>query len=332
MFIDEASIHIKAGDGGNGCVAFLREKFMPNGGPSGGDGGNGGSVFFVADPNKNTLLDFAGKHHWTAQRGEHGQGKNMYGKRGEDLIIPVPLGTLVHDRDTGLTLADLSTPGQKLRICKGGRGGRGNWHFRNPSNQAPRYAEPGTTGQERELKLELKLIADVGLVGMPNAGKSTLLGACSHARPKVADYPFTTLEPQLGIAELVGERRIVMADIPGLIEGAQQGAGLGHAFLKHIERTKVIIHLVELYPADFSDPAANYRTIRNELEAFSTELASKTEILVANKVDLSPDDEALTKLREALPHRKILAMSGATRQGLADVLEATYTVLHPRPD
>ena len=332
MFIDEASIHIKAGDGGNGCVAFLREKFMPNGGPSGGDGGNGGSVYFVADPNKNTLLDFAGKHHWSAPRGEHGQGKNMYGKRGEDLIIPVPLGTLVHDKGTGLTLADLSTPGQKIRICKGGRGGRGNWHFRNPSNQAPRYAEPGTSGQERELKLELKLIADVGLVGMPNAGKSTLLGACSHARPKVADYPFTTLEPQLGIAELVGERRIVMADIPGLIEGAQKGAGLGHAFLKHIERTKVIIHLVELYPADFSDPAVNYRTIRNELEAFSTELASKTEILVANKVDLSPDDEALTKLREALPHRKILAMSGATRQGLPEVLEATYAVLHPREE
>ena len=329
MFIDEANIQVKAGDGGNGCVSFRREKYVPKGGPDGGDGGNGGSIIFIADVNKNTLLDFAGKHHWAAPRGEHGQGKKMYGKRGEDLIIPVPVGTLIHDKGTGLTLADLSENGRKIRICRGGRGGRGNFHFRTPANQAPRYAEPGGEGQERELHLELKLIADVGLVGMPNAGKSTLLGSCSHARPKVADYPFTTLEPQLGIAELIGERRLVMADIPGLIEGAQSGAGLGIAFLKHIERTKVIVHLLDLYPSDFSDPASNYFTIRRELEAFSEELGNKKEIIVANKTDLSPDSEALDKLRAAIPNKTIYAMSGATRQGLNDVLEAVYLVLHP---
>ncbi|MGC4032172.1 MAG: GTPase ObgE [Tepidisphaeraceae bacterium] len=332
MFIDEAIIHVKAGDGGNGCVSFRREKYVPKGGPDGGDGGNGGSIYFVADENKNTLLDFAGKHHWTAPRGEHGMGKKMYGKKGDDMLIPVPLGTLIHDLSTGLTLADMSEHGRRVRICRGGRGGRGNFHFRTPSNQAPRYAEAGTEGQERELKLELKLIADVGLVGMPNAGKSTLLGACSHARPKIADYPFTTLEPQLGIVELVGERRLVMADIPGLIEGAESGAGLGHAFLKHIERTKVIVHLLDLYPADFSDPATNYRTIRNELEAFSPELGAKQEVIVANKVDLSPDSEALDKLRAALPNKTVHAMSGATRQGLTEVLEAVYTLLHPREE
>ena len=328
MFIDEATIHIKAGDGGNGCVSFRREKSVPKGGPDGGDGGNGGSVIFVGDENKNTLLDFAGKHHWAAQRGEHGMGKKMYGRRGDELMIPVPLGTLIHDLQTGLILADLEVHGREVRIARGGRGGRGNWHFRTPTNQAPRYAEPGGTGQERDLRLELKLIADVGLVGMPNAGKSTLLSACSHARPKVADYPFTTLEPQLGIVELIGERRLVMADIPGLIEGAQHGAGLGIAFLKHIERTKVIVHLIDLYPSDFSNPADNYRTIRAELEAFSADLASKPEVVVANKIDLSPDDAPLLALREQLPGKTVLAMSGATRQGIDAVLEDVWTLLH----
>ncbi len=332
MFIDEASIKVKAGDGGNGCVSFRREKCVPKGGPDGGDGGNGGSVYFVADPNKNTLLDFAGKHHWFAQRGEHGMGKNMYGHRGEDLVIVVPIGTLIHDTETGMTLADLSEPGQRLKLCRGGRGGRGNWHFRSPTTQAPRYAETGDPGQERDLKLELKLIADVGLVGMPNAGKSTLLASCSHARPKVADYPFTTLEPQLGIVELVGERRMVMADIPGLIEGAEHGAGLGHAFLKHIERTKVIVHLLDLYPSDFTNPADNYRKIRWELEAFSTDLAQKPEIVVANKTDLSLDDDAINKLRSEIPNKNILAISGATRRGITELLESAWTILHPRAD
>ncbi|HEY0009986.1 MAG TPA: GTPase ObgE [Tepidisphaeraceae bacterium] len=332
MFIDEALIHVKAGDGGTGCVSFRREKYVPNGGPDGGDGGNGASVIFVADPNKNTLLDFAGKHHWAAQRGEHGMGKKMAGRRGEDLIVPVPVGTVVTDTDHGIVIADLNEADKEITIARGGRGGRGNWHFRTPANQAPRYAEPGTLGQERNLKLELKLIADVGLVGMPNAGKSTLLRSCSAARPKVADYPFTTLEPQLGIVELIGDRRLVMADIPGLIEGAQHGAGLGHAFLKHIERTRVIIHLLDLYPVDFSDPAENYRTIRRELEAFSTDLASKPEVIAANKTDLSHDDEALQKLRAEFPDKTIFGMSGATRQGVEPVLEAIWTQLHPTSD
>src|SRR5438270_4369112 len=316
MFVDEAVIHVKAGDGGAGCVSFRREKYVPKGGPDGGDGGNGGSVVFLADPSKDTLLDFAGKHHWKAPRGEAGMGKKMYGKSGDDLVIRVPPGTLVYDSDHNILIADLDQPGKRLTIARGGKGGRGNVHFKNASNQTPRYAEPGTEGQERNLKLELKLIADVGLVGMPNAGKSTLLSAISAARPKVADYPFTTLEPQLGIVELVGDRRMVVADIPGFIEGAQRGAGLGHAFLRHIERTKIIVHLLDLYPTDNSDPAENYRTIRKELEAFSPELAGKREIIAANKMDLAIDDEALQKLLAEIPDREIFAISGVSRQGL----------------
>jgi GTP-binding protein len=328
MFVDEALIHVKAGDGGHGCVSFRREKYVPKGGPDGGDGGDGGSIIFLADPHKDTLLDFAGKHHWNAPRGEGGMGKKMAGLSGEDLVIPVPLGTLIYDSEHGGLLCDLETPGRKVTIARGGKGGRGNWHFRTPSNQAPRFAEPGTEGQERNLKLELKLIADVGLVGMPNAGKSTLLRAISAARPKVAEYPFTTLEPQLGIVELVGDRRIVVADIPGLIEGAQHGTGLGHAFLRHVERTKVIVHLLDLFPIDGSDPAANYRTIRAELEAFSPLLAAKQEIIAANKMDLATDDgEALAKLQADLPTRTIYPISGATHEGVPALLEALWSIL-----
>src|SRR5207249_1654082 len=313
MFVDEAVIKVKAGDGGAGCVSFRREKYIPKGGPDGGDGGRGGDVVFVADPNKNTLLDFMGKHHWHASRGEAGMGKKMYGKAGQDLFVPVPPGTIVHDLDHNIRLADLDTPGKRLVIAKGGRGGRGNWHFKSPTNQAPRYAEPGGEGQERNLKLELKLIADVGLVGMPNAGKSTLLSVISAARPKIADYPFTTLEPQLGIAELTGDRRLVFADIPGLIEGARHGAGLGHAFLRHIERTKTIVHLLDLFPLDGSDPAENYRKIRGELEAFSVQLAQKREVIAANKIDLATDDAAIEKLVQELPECAVFAISGVTR-------------------
>src|SRR5207302_6470189 len=219
----------------------------------------------------------------------------------DELVVPVPPGTLVHDTDHQILIADLTEPGRKIVIAQGGKGGRGNFHFKNSVNQAPRYAEPGTEGQERNLKLELKLIADIGLVGMPNAGKSTLLRAISAARPKVADYPFTTLEPQLGIVELIGDRRMVVADIPGLIEGAQTGAGLGHAFLRHIERTKIIVHLLDLYPTDGSDPAENYRKIRHELEAFSPALAHKREIVAPNKIDISIDDEQLKDLQARLP-------------------------------
>ena len=258
MFVDEAQIWIKAGDGGHGCVSFRREKFIPKGGPDGGDGGDGGNVYFQAVKNLDTLIDFAGKHHWQAQKGQQGSSNNKHGANGQDLIIKVPPGTLIYDTDLDLLLKDLSEINVKVRVCRGGRGGRGNKSFATAINQTPRNAKPGKPGQQRNLRLELKLIADVGLVGMPNAGKSTLISRCSAARPKIADYPFTTIEPVLGIIELSDFRRFVMADIPGLIEGAHAGAGLGHDFLKHIERTTLIVHILDIMPTDGSDPAENY--------------------------------------------------------------------------
>jgi GTP-binding protein len=327
MFVDEAHIHVKAGDGGNGCVSFRREKYIPKGGPDGGDGGNGGSIIFVADSSENTLMTFSGKHHWRAPRGHDGMGKKMAGENGEDLVVRVPPGTLVFDEEHDMILlADLTTVGQQVTIARGGRGGQGNWNFRSPTNQTPRYATPGTVGQERRLKLELKLIADVGFVGMPNAGKSTLLSVVSAARPKIAAYPFTTLEPQLGIAILPGDRRIVVADIPGLIEGAHSGAGLGHDFLRHIERTKVIVHMLDLFPPDGSTPAENYRKIRAELEAFSPALATKEEIIAANKIDLTTEDmpDPLAALMDELPGKEIFPISAATRQGLDPLLETLW--------
>ncbi|HZZ43714.1 MAG TPA: GTPase ObgE [Tepidisphaeraceae bacterium] len=329
MFVDEAKIFVKAGDGGDGCVSFRREKFVPKGGPEGGDGGDGGDVIFVGDASESTLMTFAARHHWKAERGESGMGARCAGKNGESLVIRVPLGTLIYDMDHDILLADLTEPGHEVVIARGGRGGKGNWHFKTATNQTPRFAQPGTIGAERNLRLELKLIADVGLVGMPNAGKSTMLRAISAARPKVADYPFTTLDPQLGIAELSGERRIVFADIPGLIEGAEQGAGLGHAFLKHIERTKIIVHMLDMHPLDGSNPADNYRIIRKELEAFSPELAGKTEIIGANKMDLAPDDEAVDQLRNELPGKDIIAMSGASHRGVTELMERVWVILHP---
>ncbi len=327
MFVDEAHIHIKAGDGGNGCVSFRREKYIPKGGPDGGDGGRGGSIVFLADASENTLMTFAGKHHWKADRGKDGMGKKMAGVGGETLTIKVPVGTLFFDEDHHILLADLDKPGRKVVMARGGRGGRGNWHFRSPTNQTPRYAEPGTLGQERHLKLELKLIADIGLVGLPNAGKSTLLAAVSAAKPKIASYPFTTLQPQLGIAEISGHRRLVVADIPGLIEGAHSGAGLGHDFLRHIERTKIIVHLLDLFPPDGTTPAENYRAIRKELEAFSPMLAEKQEIIAANKIDLAPDDDAVESLRKELPGKEIFPISGAVRKGIAPLMEALWKKL-----
>lgn len=327
MFVDEARIHVKAGDGGAGCVSFRREKYIPKGGPDGGDGGRGGSVIFLADPSENTLLDFSGRHHWYAPRGQSGQGKKMAGAGGEDLVIHVPPGTLIYDDTHGILMADMDQPGKRVIVARGGQGGYGNWHYKGPTNQTPRFAQPGTEGQDRHLRLELKLIADIGLVGMPNAGKSTLLRSVSAARPKVASYPFTTLEPQLGIVDLVGDRRMVLADIPGLIEGAQQGAGLGHAFLRHIERTKIIVHLLDLYPMDESDPATNYRIIRRELEAFSPKLGSKREIIAANKLDLSIDDTELQMLREALPGKEIFPISGVSKQGVDKLMEAMWIIL-----
>jgi GTP-binding protein len=323
MFVDEAQIWVKAGDGGNGCVSFRREKYIPKGGPDGGNGGRGGHVYFEAVENLDTLLDFAGKHHWRAENGHYGQGGNKHGANGQDLVIRVPPGTLIHDADLSLLLKDLDEIGMKVLVCRGGRGGKGNKAFASATNQTPRNAEPGKKGQERNLRLELKLIADVGLVGMPNAGKSTLISRCSAARPKIADYPFTTLEPVLGIVELSDYRRFVMADIPGLIEGASKGAGLGHDFLKHIERTKIIVHILDVTPMDGSDPINNYHTIRNELEQHSKTLAAKQEVIVANKIDLDPDHKIVKELRKKLP-QAIHAISAVTGSGIKELTELLW--------
>jgi len=323
MFVDEAQIWVKAGDGGNGCISFRREKFVPKGGPDGGDGGRGGDVYFEAVEDMNTLLDFTGRHHWRAENGKPGQGKNMYGQAGKDFVIRVPPGTLIYDADLNLLLKDLNEVGMKVLICRGGKGGKGNKSFATSTNQAPRIAEPGKLGQERNLRLELKLIADVGLVGMPNAGKSTLLSRCSAARPKIAAYPFTTLEPVLGIVELTGFRRFVMADIPGLIEGASRGAGLGHDFLRHIERTRIIVHILDIMPLDGTDPIDNYHAIRNELARYSETLAAKEEVIVANKIDLDPDGVRVEDLRSRLG-RDIVPISAATGKGIKELTELLW--------
>jgi GTP-binding protein len=323
MFVDEAKIKVKAGDGGNGCVSFRREKYVPKGGPDGGDGGKGGDAVFFADPNLNTLIDFSGRHNWYAQGGQAGSSNNKSGSKGEDLIIKVPPGTLIYDTDIDLLLKDLDEPGMKVCICLGGKGGKGNKTFATSVYQTPRYAEPGTPGQERNLRLELKLIADVGLVGMPNAGKSTLISRCSAARPKIAAYPFTTLEPILGIVKLTGERRIVMADLPGLIEGAHEGTGLGFEFLRHIERTRIIVHILDIMPADGSDPVKNYKQIRKELEKYSELLAKKKEVIIANKIDLDPEGKIVKKLRKRLSHR-IYPISAVTGEGIKDLCETLW--------
>jgi len=323
MFVDEAHIWVKAGDGGRGCMSFRREKYVPRGGPDGGDGGRGGHVYFEAVENKDTLLDFAGRHHWRAENGKHGQGSNKNGADGADLVIPVPPGTLVYDTDLALLLKDLAGIGDKVQICRGGKGGRGNKAFATSTHQAPRETEPGTPGQERNLKLELKLIADVGLVGMPNAGKSTLLSRCSSARPKIASYPFTTLEPVLGIVELSDFRRFVMADIPGLIEGASGGAGLGHDFLKHIERTTIIVHILDIMPMDGSDPVDNYHAIRKELAQHSEALARKEEVIVCNKTDLVSVIEAVEDLAKRLG-QDVCPVSAVTGQGVRELSELLW--------
>lgn len=329
MFVDEAQIHVKAGDGGNGCASFRREKFVPKGGPNGGDGGNGGDVYFETVESKDTLLDFAGKHHWRAENGKPGEGSNRSGLSGQDLVIPVPAGTLIYDMDLDLLIKDLNEMGMKVLVCKGGKGGKGNKAFATATNQAPREFERGEPGQERNLRLELKLIADVGLVGMPNAGKSTLLSRSSAARPKIAPYPFTTLEPVLGIVELPGYRRFLMADIPGLIEGASRGAGLGHDFLKHIERTRILVHILDIMPMDDSDPVANYHAIRKELAGHSEALAQKDEVIVANKIDLDPDGAWLQDLQERLG-REVVPISAATGQGVRELSELLWQKIKER--
>jgi GTP-binding protein len=323
MFIDQAQIWVKAGDGGHGCVSFRREKFIPKGGPDGGDGGKGGDVYFEATAGLDTLLDFAGKHHWQAQNGQPGSGSNKSGQSGQDLIIKVPPGTLIYDIDLNLLLKDLNEPSLKVRVCLGGRGGKGNKAFATSTNQTPRYAEPGKKGQERNIRLELKLIADVGLVGLPNAGKSTLISRCSQARPKIADYPFTTLSPVLGIVELSDFRRFVMADIPGLIEGASEGAGLGYDFLRHIERTKILAHIIDIMPTNGSDPAENYHSIRRELAQYSQVLTQKPEVVVANKIDLDPEGKILKKLVKKLDI-EIHPISAVTGSGIKELTELLW--------
>lgn len=327
MLVDRAEIYIKAGNGGHGCISFRREKFEPKGGPDGGDGGDGGHVFAVATPGVDTLLDFAGRHHWIAQHGRPGMGKKMAGRQGEDLILKLPQGTLIFDRDSGVLIKDLSTHNEMVRIAEGGKGGRGNARFATSTHQAPREFEEGTPGQERWLRLELKLFADAGIVGLPNAGKSTLLSRLSQARPKIADYPFTTLQPQLGIVELSGHRRFVLADIPGLIHGAHEGAGLGDEFLRHIERTRVIIHLVDVGGEMAAMPPVDaYRTIRNELSKYSPELAAKEELVVANKIDVTGGAEAAKEFSAAIG-KPVLTISAVTGKGLPQLTEGLWELI-----
>lgn len=330
MFFDEAKIYVKAGDGGDGCLSFRREKYVPFGGPNGGNGGPGGNVYLVVDPNLNTLIHFKKRSHFKAGRGAHGRGKNQTGRRGEDCLIPVPPGTVVYDADTGELLADLTEPGQRVLVAAGGRGGRGNAAFATPTNQAPRIAERGEPGQERWLRLELKLIADVGIVGKPNAGKSTLLAAVTAAKPKIADYPFTTLEPNLGVAVVDGQD-VVLADIPGLIEGAHLGAGLGHAFLRHVERTRALIHLLD--GASLEDPVKDWEDINAELALFNAELGAKPQVVALNKIDLPQAREAWPRVREALRQRGVepLAISAATGEGVRELLRRAVEVLRQVP-
>jgi len=290
-FVDEADIRVEAGKGGNGCVSFRREKYIPFGGPDGGDGGDGGSIFVVADDNLNTLVDLRYTRTFRAENGQGGMGRNMTGKGGADLEIPLPIGTIVYDKDTSEILADLTEQGQRVKIAQGGFHGLGNTRYKSSTNRAPRQFTPGTAGEARNLHLELKVLADVGLLGLPNAGKSTLIRAVSSAKPKVADYPFTTLYPNLGVVRVESHRSFVIADIPGLIEGAAEGAGLGIQFLKHVSRTLLLLHLVDVAPFDGSDPVEAVRVIENELAKFSDELIQRERWLVLNKLDLLPEDE-----------------------------------------
>src|SRR5438105_3523658 len=289
MFIDEAKIRVKAGGGGNGCVAFRREKYVPRGGPSGGDGGKGGDIYMESSERHNTLVHFRFNPEYKAQRGRHGEGANKTGREGEDIILKVPVGTILYDDETGEKIHDFSQPDERIVVARGGRGGRGNARFATSTHQAPTEHEEGRAGQERRLRLELKLLADVGLVGFPNAGKSTLISRLSAARPKIADYPFTTLEPQLGVVQLEDFRSFVIADIPGLIEGAHQGQGLGDRFLRHIERTRLLAHLVDVSEFSGREPVHDFEVIMEELKAFSEELASKPMLLVGAKIDAAQD-------------------------------------------
>jgi GTP-binding protein len=330
QFIDEAIIHVKAGDGGDGSAAFRREDGVPRGGPSGGDGGDGGSVIVVADSHLSSLLDYKYKRHYKADRGEDGRNKDQYGAAGGDMTLKVPVGTVIYDEESGEMIADLDTDGARFVLAQGGIGGKGNIHFKTPWNQAPRTAEPGTPGEEKTLRLELKLLADVGLLGYPNVGKSTFISRVSRARPKVADYPFTTLVPNLGVVRLSNERTFVIADIPGLIEGASDGAGLGHQFLRHVERCRVLLHIVE---ATFTtgperSPKDDFDVINRELAQYAPDLAKKPQIVVLNKVD-AIDSKDVDEYRREFSEAgiELHAMSAATGDGVQKVLELVWSKL-----
>jgi GTP-binding protein len=324
MFIDRAKIHVQGGDGGNGVTAFRREKFVPRGGPSGGDGGRGGDVIVLADSSLNTLLHLRYNPHHTAQRGLHGEGSNRSGRNGEDLVIRVPVGTQIFDATTGDLLHDLNHEGDQWLAARGGRGGFGNAHFTTSTNRAPRYHQSGSPGEELDLQLELKLLADVGLVGFPNAGKSTFISTVSAARPKIADYPFTTLEPHLGVVDLGDFRTFVIADIPGLIEGAHTGAGLGDRFLRHIERTKLLLHLVDVSSVSGRDAVSDYETVNRELASYNEELATRPQFVVATKIDALDEPERLESLKQkAIADQKpFFAISSATGNGIRELVNA----------
>lgn len=328
-FIDEAKIYVKAGDGGRGCVSFRREKYVPRGGPNGGDGGNGGDVVMIANENLSSLLDHRYQQHYRAKRGEHGRGKDQHGKNAPALCVPVPIGTVIKDYDSGEVLGDLTEDGETLLVAKGGMGGRGNARFVSSTNQAPKNAEPGGEGEEKTLHLELKLLADVGIMGFPNAGKSTLISRISAARPKVADYPFTTLVPNLGVVSYGDGKTFVVADIPGLIEGAHEGAGLGIQFLRHIERTKLLIHVLDLSPMTERNPIDDYETMNEELRAYSEELSRKPQIVVPNKIDITEAREKLKEVKRYFDKAgiKIFPISSATGEGIKELVRETAKTL-----
>lgn len=334
MFVDQAKIFVKAGDGGNGCTAFRREKYVPKGGPSGGDGGRGGHVYMEAAPGMSSLLHFRFNPEYKAERGRHGEGNHRHGRDGEDLTIRVPVGTVVTDAETGQMIYDFAKPGERVLVARGGMGGRGNARFATPTRRAPRFHERGQPGQQRVLLLELKLLADVGLVGLPNAGKSTLIARISAAKPKIADYPFTTLVPNLGVVRLSDDRSCVVADIPGLIEGAHQGAGLGHEFLRHVERTRLLLHLIDVSDtAPEPDPVRRFHIINDELRAYSIQLTQKPQIVVATKMDIAQTGHGARALRRfcddaALPYVEISAVTGLGIDRLLALIDQHLPPVH----
>lgn len=326
MFVDRVEIFVKAGDGGRGMASFRREKYVPKGGPDGGDGGDGGSITIRADTDADSLAPLVHRKFWKALKGEPGGSSNCHGRDGKDMVILVPPGTIIRDRDRGNIIKDLTADGEEVIVAKGGRGGRGNRYFATSTNRAPREFEPGGDGEERWLALELKVIADVGLIGLPNAGKSTLLSRLSRATPEIADYPFTTKYPNLGLVMLGGDRGFVLADLPGLIEGAHAGVGLGHEFLRHVERTRVLVHLVEPFPTDDHDPLENYRTIRKELELYSAALAAKPEFVAVSKCELTGSAEVRERIAAEIG-QSVYGISAVTGQGMPPLVNAVITKL-----